>query len=277
MSSFPPIALQEILLATDFGGPSRRALAFAKQIALRRAAPLRIVHVLDLTGPQDPAKPSFAAAHDAAKRALREIRRELRLSGIDNTATLISAGNPAAALRELVLQHRPSLLILGLNVLGFNRLGLNGPRSHPPTALGSTAQALLDAPPCPILTVSESCPEHPPESALERVLFVVDASPESLRAALDAWPLAPHPSTPAILAVLPRRAQPAWKIPEDLQRRFHPILVLDRAKAEETVLHHARESRAGLIVAAFPGGTQLGSLAHALLTQALCPILTVRA
>lgn len=273
MSSFP-IALQEILLATDFSEPARRALVFAKLIARRRAAPLRAVHVLDLTEyalaeSGATRQRSFATAHDSAERALREIRREIRLGGIESTATLVSAGKPAAALRELIQQYQPSLLILGV-------------RSRPPTGLGATARSLLAAPPCPILTVNERCPEIPSAGTLERAVIVVDALPKSLRAALNAWPSGPQQSSPTIFAVIARDTHSAPEIPGAQERRFRPIILLDRAQAADAILRHATEAGAGLIITAFGSGTRLssltrGTLAHSLLTRALCPVLTLPA
>ena len=266
-----PIASQEILLATDFCEPARRALALAKTIARRRSSSLHAVHVLDLTRAGELAPRSFAAAHDSAQRALREIRRELRTAGLESAATLVSAGKPAAALREWVGQRLPSLLILGLN----------GATSQDPAAVGATARSLLAAPPCPILTVSERCPELSAR-ALERLVIVIDAAPESLRAALDTWPLEPRQPAPAILAVLPRRTKTDWNLPAARGRRFRPIVLLDQASAADAVLRHATEKRSGLILMSYASGTpstslSRGSMAHTLLTQAPCPVLTVRA
>lgn len=273
MSSLP-IALQEILLATDFSEPARRALALAKHIARHRALPLRAVHVLDLTEyaltkSGAAGQVSFAAAHDSARRALREIRRELRLASVENTATLVSAGKPAAALRELARQHPPSLLILSV-------------RSRPPTGLGSTARSLLAAPPCPILTVNERCPEISSASTLDRAVIVVDALPKSLHAALHAWPSGPRQSSPTIFAVRPRDIRPASEISGAPWHRFRPIILHDRAQAADAILRHATEAGAGLIITAFGNETLLssltrGALAHSLLTRAPCPVLTLPA
>jgi nucleotide-binding universal stress UspA family protein len=264
-----PIALHEILLATDFCVPALRALAFAKQIARRRSASVRAVHVLDLTGDAPTTQHSFAAAHDSAERALRDIRRELRVAGVENSATLISAGKPAEALRGLVQLHHPSLLILGLN----------GSRSKNTAALGATSRSLLAAPPCPILTVNERC-TAPSANAPERIVIVIDAAAGSLRAALDAWPLAPHQPPRGLLTIQPRGAKRTWLLPAALQRRFRPIEVVDSKSAAAAVLNHAKESGASLILAAFGSGAPLasltrGSVAHTLLTQAPCPVLTV--
>ncbi|HEX3662449.1 MAG TPA: universal stress protein [Acidobacteriaceae bacterium] len=251
------------MLATDLCGPARPALAFARQIARRRSVPVRAVHVLDLSGEAGP--PSFTAAHSSAERALRAIRRELRTAGIENAATLVSAGKPAAALAELVQQHQPSLLILGL--CGTSRA---------PAAIGTTARPLLADPPCPILTVNDRCPESPAPDSLAAVVIVVDSFQESLRTALAIWPLDPRQPPPTVLAVQPdaprtRRAPAASP---------HREIPLNPAQAAKEVLRHA--ARSGLVIAAFRSGSPLasltpGSLAHTLLTQAPCPVLTLRA
>jgi nucleotide-binding universal stress UspA family protein len=265
-----PIALPEILLATDFCEPARRALAFARQIARRRSAPIHAAHVLDLTGPDPAIRRSFSTAHDSAKRSLREIRLELRLAGIENSATLISAGNAADAIRGLVQLHQPSLLVLGLN----------GALSQDPAALGATARSLLAAPPCPILTVSELC-LAPSAHAAERVVIVIDTAPDSLRAALDAWPLGPRPTSGALLTIRSKGTKTVPTPPAALQHQFHPVQGIDPKNAADAILRHAKETTAGLIVVAFGSGTRLaslnrGALACTLLTQASCPVLTVR-
>ncbi|MGC2581272.1 MAG: universal stress protein, partial [Acidobacteriaceae bacterium] len=264
----------------DFCEPARRALAFARLIARRRSEPLRAVHVLnltdsDLTGPGDASQRSFTAAHDSAERALREIRRELRLAGIENAATLISAGQPAAALRQLVQQHEPSLLVLGLNGAGSR----NSPDQE--TRPGTTTLSLLAAPPCSILTVNQRCPQTPAADALERVMIVIDATAKSLRAALDIWPPDPTQPSPTILAVLAPGANSKWELPADLRRRFLLTLARDHAKAADTVQRHVSQAGVGLIIAAFGSESPLssltrGALAHSLLTQASCPVLTLR-
>ena len=275
--SSDPISSQEILLATDFCEPARRALTCAKQIARHRSAPLRAVHVLDLTesaltGSAAARGSSFAASRDSAEHDLRAIRRELRLAGLSGTATLISAGKPAAALRQAVHEYQPALLILGIN----------GTRSRSAASLGATARALLNHPPCPLLTVGENGPEPAgADDAMKRAIVVLDGSAECLRAAVAAWPFAAGEDCPALFTVLPPRRRTPFELPADLRRRFQPIRAVDRENAALTIMHHAEETQAGVIVAAFHSGGRLddwtrGSLLHTLVTQSPCPVLTVR-
>ena len=266
----------EILLATDFCDPAQCALACARQIARLRGAAVRALHVMDFTGAAADERPPYSAVRDSAEHRLREIRRELRLAGVPESATLVAAGRPARAIRATAVQYQAALLILGLN----------GSRSRKSSTLGATARALLRHSPCPVLTVAAPCPDLSPEPAsaralhhpiLERPVFVADTAPESLRAALAAWPSPAESSTTRVV------------LPPDGRRRIVqgaatpkiPAGSLEFAGAARTLLRKAEATRAGIIVLGLRGGGYLdsfatGSFAHAIATGAGCPVLTVR-
>jgi nucleotide-binding universal stress UspA family protein len=266
-----PGSPQVILLATDFCAPSQCALTCARHIAHLRGASVRALHVMDLTGTADPDHPSFSVVRDSAQSRLRDIRRELRLAGVAESATLVTAGRPAQAIRRAATQYHASLLILGVN----------GSRSRKASTLGSTARSLLGYAPCPVLTVRPPCAESPPKNhcATDRPFFVIDTAPESLRAALAAWP--PLTDSLPLRAVLPPNGERGLQIDPDIARRFAPARVLPLPQAALNLLREASETSAGLIVLALRAGGYLdsfvaGSVAHALITQAPCPVLTVR-
>lgn len=261
----------EILLATDFCGPSRRALACAKEIARLRGNQIRALHVIDLTGEPPSRTPSFSAARDSAERMLREIRRELRLAGIRESATLITAGKPAQAIREAAIQYHAGLLVLGLN----------GSRSRRTSNLGRTARALLLQPPCPILTVAAANGEQSPGD-LSKPIFVTDATPEALQAALGAWALPDRARAVSLCVVPPAgRRPPRPALPSELQGYFAPPTTYEGDDAAENIQRAAAEAGANLIVLALRTGGSLdsfqrGGIAHALITVGSCPVLTVR-
>lgn len=235
-------------------------------MAQLRGASVRALHVLDLTT----AASSFAIARDAAERMLREVRRELRFAGIRETATLVSAGRPARAIREAAVQYQSSLLMLGVN----------GARSRKPSTLGATARALLANAPCPVVTVSHGCDGRRP--ALENPLFVTDTAPESLAAALAAWPLANAVCEIPLCVVLPPNSRRLPKTFAAITERIAPVLPLEHDGAAAAILQEAAVKDAGLIVLAFRGGSWLdswssGSVSHGIVTAATCPVLTVRA
>ncbi|HTV83488.1 MAG TPA: universal stress protein [Acidobacteriaceae bacterium] len=257
-----PGSPQVILLATDFCAPARCALACARQIARLRRASVRALHVLDLTGAAHGERPPFSVVHDSAASQLREIRRELRLAGVSESATLVAAGRPARAIRQTAEHYQPALLILGLN----------GSRSRKSTALGTTARALLADAPCPILTVAPPCPDRTASRAqpFARPLLITDTDPRTFRAALAAWP-----ETAALMRIVlpPGAAEHAPEAPRAPTLRF--------PGAARALLHEAADSRAGIVVLALRAGGYLdsfatGSFAHAILTKAHCPVLTVR-
>ncbi|HTX40903.1 MAG TPA: universal stress protein [Acidobacteriaceae bacterium] len=257
----------EILLATDFCDASRSALACARQMAHLRGAAVRALHVLDLTA----AESSFTIAHESAERMLREVRRELRFAGIRETATLVSGGHPARAIREAVAQFKPALLVLGLN----------GARSRNPSALGATVRALLAHAPCPVVTVTESFDWRREPSALENALIVTDTAPEGPAAALTAWPPAKGARDVRICAVLPPNSRRLPKRFSQTPEPFAPARPIRHDGAAAAILQEANARDAGLMVLAFRAGGYLDSwgvscIARRIVTAAKCPVLTVR-
>lgn len=267
----------EILLATDFCEPARRALVCARKIARARGAPVRALHVLDLIGTTAAERGSYTAARDSAEHRLREIRRELRLAGVRESAMLIAAGRPARAIRESMEQHRSGMLVVGLN----------GSRSRRISTMGATTRALLTQPhpPCPVLVVGAAASEPALDRdrfTCEPVLFVTDTDAASLRAALKAWPL---PQSARELGGVP-----VWAVLSpsgnhdtltEIPELFAPVQRVPLAEAALNLLREARERKAGLIVLSVRAGGYLdsfrsGSLGHALVKGAPCPVLTVR-
>ena len=264
-STGPP---QLILLATDFCAPARSALACARQIAQLRSAIISALHVMDLTSAPSDDRPSYSAQRSSAESRLREIRRELRLAGVPESATLVTAGRPARAIRDVAATEGASLLILGVN----------GSRSRKTSTLGATARALLRRAPCPVIAVPALDARPPANPTSGPPIFLSDTAPASLRAALAAWPTLN--GSPPIRVVLPpggdrRELQP------DLPQSFAPARVLRLPGAAPALLDEAAHIRAGLIVLAFRAGGYLdsfatGSFAHSLITAARCPVLSVR-
>ncbi len=265
MPSSPIDPAYGILFATDFSETSRRALLYVKKLAQCRGAAVRGIHVIDLTEEAGRDEHSFAAARNSAEGMLREVRRELRLAGLHESALLIAAGKAAQAILETVSQYKLSVLAIGVR----------GRRSGQSTALGSTALMLLQAAPCPVLTVGAGCPPHPRTGAVERVLLVTDAAPESLRAAREAWP---KTKAATVFVVKARRN---LRLAGVSARDSETIRVLDPEGADEAILLEAQRTGTELIVVGRAGGRYLDSfgkdaLAHRLATEAPCPVLWAR-
>lgn len=258
----------EILFATDFCEPSQRALLYVKKLALVRKAAVRSIHVIDLTDGAGTRHRSFSAARQSAERRLREVRRELRLAGIQETAALISGGKPADAILEAAAQYR----------LGILAIGVNGASSAKSSSLGRTARVLLQKARWPVLTVGAGCAAHTKTAPTGKQLFVTDAAPESLRAARMAWPVPQNDEPASIYTVLPPACPelPGW-----IDSFFDPIRLLQHDGAAEMILSHARDLSIDWVVASLRKSAYLDSFArhrfaHTLLTKAPCPVLWVR-
>ncbi len=262
---------QVILLATDFCAPAQHALACARQIARLRGAAVRALHVMDLSGTTSDDGPCYSVVHDSAESRLRDVRRELRLGCVPESATLVTAGRPARAIRQAAAEYGASLLILGVN----------GSRSRKASTLGSTARALLSCAPCPVLTVRPLDAHHSciGSCTAERPLFITDTAPESLRAGLVAWPSAKN--SQQIRVALPPDGKRRLQLDPATPLRFASAHVLELPDAAFTLLREAADTRVGIMVLALRSGSYLdsfatGSFAHTLITKAACPVLTVR-
>lgn len=267
-SPIPP----PILLATDFCEPARRALLVARRIAHLGDAAVRAIHVIDLTENAEARQPSVATARQSAERMLRDVRRELRLFGVRESATLITAGRPAPAIRDAAIQFQSGLLVIGLC----------GAR-HRLSAIGSTARALLSSAPCPVLAVSATCPERP---AFARVQILTDGDAASLEAALRITPPAPDQQ----LSVSAVCSSGATEEPEAVHNGSQPpVRILASHQVAAALLAGSSAARPDLVpnfepdlvIVAFRTGSHLDTLspgapAHTLLTTAPCPVLTVR-
>ena len=265
------IPTTEILYATDFSEPARRALACAKQIARRRGIFLRALHVIDLTSQTGPAHSSFNATIESARRSLRITRRQLRLAGVREGATVISGGSISLAIRDAAIRYHATLLVMGLH---------GEPSISSPT-FGGNVRRLFRSSPCPILTVGLRGPDNP-APAFDRVLFVTDASLESVAAARQAWPLDPQPRTIAHFIVLPADATPESAKQIDGSPALAPRTIVAQREATDLILAKAADLQPNLIVIGLRSGgcldtLSLGSVMRSIWTRCACPVLIARA
>jgi nucleotide-binding universal stress UspA family protein len=277
-----PITKTEILYATDFCEPAQRAFACAKEIARRRGVFLRSIHVIDLSGQEIRQHTSFQSAHGAAHRALRTMRRELRLGGIREAATVITGGTCGQAIRDAALRYHSTLLVMGLH----GDPGLKVP------VFGGTVRRLLRNPPCPVLTVGLRGPAIE-RNGLVNVLVVTDTAPESLAAVEQAWPSELHGPSSVHFAVLPPADAAIGTVVADESQKeqaqkhvtsAHPTSAreVNYDEAAKTILAQAAAMQANLIVLGVNAGGYLdslvtGSVTRAVIIKAPCPVLTVRA
>ncbi len=149
-----------VLIASSLDGGSPRVAAAGVAVARRLVARVAAVHALERTPPL----PAVAAAPPDAllRRLRRKLAAELRAAGAGEGEVVeasVTMDRPGAGIAAAIRRHRPVLVVMGAS------------RGLGAKMLGSTAERLLDALPCPLLLVRGE-PRVPPR----RVLAAVDLS-----------------------------------------------------------------------------------------------------
>jgi nucleotide-binding universal stress UspA family protein len=144
MSEYRKFSLKRIVVAVDFSGASYGALNYAKQLAVHFSAKIVLVHVIDtmrgIEGMKQP-QVSLPQQIDLAEDELQKIAAGLSEDGICH-ATMVRTGGIRNTVSDLVEEREADLLVIGTRGKG-NTDG---------EELGSVAETLLRAMPCPVLT-----------------------------------------------------------------------------------------------------------------------------
>jgi universal stress protein A len=128
-------ALEHILVATDFGSSSLRAVHFAAELALRLEAQLTVLHVVQEAGPQDDRE-------RGAKRELDGFLEDLS-RGPTRSQGVIRIGDPAREIVAYAHESECDLLVVGTH----GRSGLSR------LLLGSVAERIVRTSAVPVLSV----------------------------------------------------------------------------------------------------------------------------
>ena len=136
-----------ILMAVDFNKSSEQMLAKALDIAELNDAKLSMLHVVEYTPPldyaNDPMVINWGIADnemlEQAKKSLQQFSKQHSLKNVDLS---VEFGRPKHVISQFVKDHQCDLVIIG----SHGRHGIS-------LLLGSTANAVLHAMPCDILTL----------------------------------------------------------------------------------------------------------------------------
>jgi nucleotide-binding universal stress UspA family protein len=287
------ISLKHILYATDFSPASEAALLYVKGLSKQYGAKVHAVHVrlpatYPIVGPEMLPQ-VIEAAEEQAKLEAQDLHQMLASFPHDVT---VSEGEIWPTLSEIVRQQNIDLIVIGTQ----GRTGLGR------TLLGSVAEEIFRSAPCPVLTVGPHISkdtEHRLE--MKEILFATDFSPESLSALPYAVSLAQeHQALLTILHVIGEQEVGelvhAKNYVESTQRRLRELVPseakpwceqnfrVEQGPAAEKIMEVAIALGADLIVlgvrgaAGHMGATThlLRPTAHRVVTQAECPVLTVR-
>ena len=285
------IALKNILFATDFSQAADAAAPFAIQIARSYGAKVYGVHVNPFDNYTGAAPEAWAVMAEAAEKEIKEHAQRLneQLKGIEHEV-VIGEGNIWEVISNLIKHKEIDLIVLGTR----GRTGLEK------ALLGSVAEQILRQAPCPVLTVGPHVTVQPEKAAeMSEILYATDLATDFPAAAPYAVSLAQeNQAHMALLYVIedPKTGelvQPA-QVAEAKMRKLRQ-LVSEQAELwcepkyfvklgvpAEKILELAETRHASLIVlGARPAkglATHLNTgTVHNVVSQAKCPVLTVRA
>lgn len=300
-----PLAVKNILFATDFSPTSEAALPYAAAICRRFGSTLHTVHIISeagllmMSGGVDYVSMStiYEDAQNEAKERLDHISEHLDAIPHRN---YVRHGQVWKNLAAIIAENEVDLLVVGTH----GRTGLGK------LLLGSVAENILRQAPCPVLTVGPKVsgraklPElssrgrdlAPPELELRQIIFATNFARNAALAANDAVTLAQEfRARLTLMHVIEDYTELGSEpsqiednllrlrelIPKNTQLQYAPETLLEFGNAPDRILKAAAEREADMIIlgarASEIGTTHLPwSAAHHVIAQARCPVLTIR-
>jgi nucleotide-binding universal stress UspA family protein len=278
---------QNVLFATDFSEAAARAIPYVRTIAEVFDANVVALYVRPIVvGPTTPPG-TWANEIEAIQLTDENDRDELRkiFAGIP-TQVLIKEGDVQACVTDAIEKNNTDLVVIGTRGRdGFGKL-----------LLGSVAEEIFRTVPCPVLTVGPH--SHGP-TLLRRILYATDLSPASQGAAAYAISLAQEFQSDLILLhvapeqsseylISPANVRTSLEellrelVPADAAARCKPEYLIECGDAAQKILElaHFRETDLIVLGARPKKGVAAdhlaGATAHKVVSQAECPVLTIR-
>ncbi len=286
------VSIKNVLFATDFSPVSEAAFQYAEAIARKFGSKLHAVHVVPPQAykyvPGGGGEVPWDIDEHQAKEEMEHL--EARMTGIPHDALTVR-GEIADSIHILIVEKNADMLVVGTH----------GRRGLARVLMGSVAERIFRQAPCPVLTVGPKvASDAPREIEFNRVLFATDFSEASLAAApyafslaqefqarltlmhVVALPLDPMESHQVILSEREKKLRNL--LPAEIDLWCRPDYAITFGDAAENILKLAKEREADLIVLGVRGaGGAVGvathvadAVAHEVVCQAKCPVLTVR-
>jgi nucleotide-binding universal stress UspA family protein len=284
------ISLKNILFATDFSQAADAAAPIAIQIARRYGAKVYGVHVNRFDDYTGVAPNAWAAIAEAAEKETKEDAGRLneQLQSIEHEV-VIGEGNLWEVLSNVIQQKEIDLVVVGTR----------GRKGFGKTLLGSVAEQILRQSPCPVLTVGPHVNPWSDEYVkMREILYATDLATDTPAAAPYATSLAQENQAHLVLlhVIEDPKAGDLVDSPEvvDLKERklqqlvteqaglwCEPTYIVEKGPAAEKILDVAKRRPTDLIVLGarpakgFATHMNIGTV-HKVVSQAKCPVLTVR-
>jgi nucleotide-binding universal stress UspA family protein len=287
------ISLKNILYATDFSPAAAAALPYVKGLSKQYGATVHAVHVrlpatYPIVGPEMMPQ-VIEAAEEQAKFEAQGLHE--MLAGIPHDVS-VTEGVLWPTITDMVHEKNIDLIVIGTR----GRAGIGR------ALLGSVAEEIFRRAPCPVLTVGPHISKDTDRRLeMKEILYATDFSPESLKALPYAVSLAQeHQAQLTILYVIGEQGVGelvhAENYVESTKRRLRqlvppeanvwcePNFRVEQGPVAKKILEVATALGVDLIVLGIDGAPGHGTTsihlfrptAHYVVTQAECPVLTVR-
>ena len=285
------VSVRKILLATDFSEAAEKAATYARSLARRYGSRVELAHVLDPAALENYGEAVVGVVisdrREARKENLATLTHQFQVAGVEAEAKPLEGHYPAKLLLGLAKEDGIDLIVVGTEAKsGLERL-----------VLGSTAEQVLRAATCPVLTVGPrvaaagNAPFHP-----QRILYATDLAPDSTDSAVFALSFAQEHGSHLYLCHV---VDDPLASPEQRRHQFHafqarlkrlvpqasydwctPQFVVAEGEATDDILKLAAGLNADLIVVG--AHRRSGWRSHlergvvpSLLANATCPVLSV--
>lgn len=285
------IALNNVLVTTDFSQASKASLPYAAALARQFGAKVFLAHAVRpeprLSVPLEPLPLEDDRAWQKAQWDLLKFARSGALNGAP-CETLLERGDFWTVISGLIREHKIDLVVAGSR----GRQGLSR------LVLGSSAEKIYRQATCPVLTIGpNSRPLEGGEWKPKRILFPTDGSETSLKALPYALSFAEeNEATLIFLQLMPlifpehresdeAQGREAMRplVPADAELWCKPEFVVRFEFPAEGILRLAGEREVDLIVmgvrkapeATLPDHSPW-PVASRVVAEAPCPVLTVR-
>lgn len=287
------IQLNNILFATDFSPAAVAALPFAAQFAREFGAKLFVVHAKAPENYALPATEIWPIANAQLEKETADLNRNLQDDFPDITSEVIIMEGGVSGVLDYVAETKKADLIV---------LGTHGRRGIGKFILGSVAEEILRHAPCPVLTVGPRVSTGQPRTKkFRKILFATDFSESANTTFAFAVGLAQEQQAHlTLLHVIEKPKTGDLVQPHEIEQFAldhlasfaegeaglvsEPRTIIVHGAPGEKILEVAAREQADLIVLGlheskgYLRATHLPTaVAHRVISQATCPVLTVRA
>ena len=280
------LALKKILYATDFSPVSDAALPFAVAVARRFESRIEAIHVFALSELQMmPEAAPIGVGSPLTQRAeehMADLLRSDLFEDVPHDGRVRSGAEVWTEIESVVESEKIDLVVLGTH----GREGLKQ------IVMGSVAETIFRAAPCPVMVVGPKVPKKATLPVFRDLLFATDLSPASLRALPFVQAFAEENQADVIVLHVSQekvRDRKEQALAAESLGKWMRELIPPRPGLEyevlfgspaENILKLAADRQCDLIMLGAHHASNFashlpGAVAHRIVAEAQCPVLTV--